>query len=200
MPLPFRATSIAIRPSTRIDALQILRSAAGLSTTASCLGAGDVNCDAVVNSVDSLRVLRHVAALSNPATQGCPLIGEGLGERESGSLGQVYLVGASETEFNPLPSTVQLQVTGADLSADPLDVVILMNGVPLPASAYQRSGNTISGVALGAGAMAHAPAAQIGVWSERAEDVVRAGDQEPAHMCVARLGDPQLRELAPESR
>src|SRR3990172_255098 len=63
-----------------IDSLQILRSVAGLSTSAACLAdAGDVNCDGDVNSVDSLRILRYVAGLSNTTPDGCVPIGEPLG-------------------------------------------------------------------------------------------------------------------------
>lgn len=62
-----------------IDSLQILRSVAGLSTTAPCLAdAGDVNCDGAVNSIDSLRILRHVAGLSNTTPNGCIAISEPL--------------------------------------------------------------------------------------------------------------------------
>jgi hypothetical protein len=62
-----------------IDSLQILRSVAGLSTSAECLAdAGDVNCDEAVNSVDSLRILRYVAGLSNAAVDGCVPIGDSL--------------------------------------------------------------------------------------------------------------------------
>ena len=62
-----------------IDSLQILRSVAGLSTSAACLAdAGDVNCDGAVNSVDSLRILRYVAELSNTTPDGCAAIGDPL--------------------------------------------------------------------------------------------------------------------------
>lgn len=61
-----------------IDALQILRSVAGLGTSAVCLaGAGDVNCDGEVNSVDSLRILRYVAGLTSTTPDGCVPIGGG---------------------------------------------------------------------------------------------------------------------------
>jgi hypothetical protein len=62
-----------------VDALQVLRSVAGLGSPAVCLtDAGDVNCDGAINSVDSLRVLRYVAGLSNAPVDGCAPIGEGL--------------------------------------------------------------------------------------------------------------------------
>jgi hypothetical protein len=63
-----------------IDSLQILRSVAGLSTTAPCLAdTGDVNCDDAVNSIDALRILRFVASLSNSTPDGCTPIGDPLG-------------------------------------------------------------------------------------------------------------------------
>lgn len=62
-----------------IDSLQILRSVAGLSTSAGCLAeAGDVNCDGALNSVDSLRILRYVAGLTNGVVDGCAAIGDPL--------------------------------------------------------------------------------------------------------------------------
>ena len=45
---------------TAVDALQVLRSVAGLSTTAGCLAeAGDSNCSGKIDAVDALRVLRY---------------------------------------------------------------------------------------------------------------------------------------------
>ncbi|HSP55344.1 MAG TPA: dockerin type I repeat-containing protein, partial [Dehalococcoidia bacterium] len=62
-----------------VDSLQILRSVAGLSTSAGCLqDAGDVNCDSAINAVDALRILRYVAGLSNTASNGCVRIGDSL--------------------------------------------------------------------------------------------------------------------------
>ncbi|HSP54183.1 MAG TPA: dockerin type I domain-containing protein [Dehalococcoidia bacterium] len=62
-----------------VDSLQILRSVAGLSTSAECLPeAADVNCDSAVNAVDALRILRYVAGLSNEVPDGCAPIGEPL--------------------------------------------------------------------------------------------------------------------------
>src|SRR3990170_854725 len=37
---------------------------------------GDVNCDAAVNSIDSLQILRPVAGLTNTTPDGCVPIGE----------------------------------------------------------------------------------------------------------------------------
>ncbi len=63
-----------------VDSLQILRSVAGLSTSAGCLtDRGDVNCDSAINAVDALRILRYVAGLTNTTADGCPPIGEELG-------------------------------------------------------------------------------------------------------------------------
>lgn len=58
-----------------IDALQILRSVAGLSTTANCLADGDVNCDSSVNSIDALQVLRFIAGLPVSQPPQCPPLG-----------------------------------------------------------------------------------------------------------------------------
>jgi hypothetical protein len=63
-----------------IDSLQILRSVAGLGTSAACLAeSGDVNCDAAVNSTDALRILQYIAGLSNTTPPGCTPIGEAIG-------------------------------------------------------------------------------------------------------------------------
>lgn len=62
-----------------IDALQVLRSVAGLSSSAPCLAeAGDVDCGGTVNSIDALKVLRFVAGLANQAVDGCVAIGDPL--------------------------------------------------------------------------------------------------------------------------
>lgn len=62
-----------------VDALQVLRSAAGMSTSAECLDvAADVDCDSDRDSVDALRVLRHVAGLPPQTPPGCTPIGEPL--------------------------------------------------------------------------------------------------------------------------
>jgi hypothetical protein len=59
-----------------IDALQVLRAVAGLSTTAKCLlDAGDVNCDAAVEALDAQFILRYVAGLPVNLPNGCPPIG-----------------------------------------------------------------------------------------------------------------------------
>ncbi len=63
-----------------VDSLHILRSVAGLSTSAGCLDeAGDVDCNSAVNSVDALRILRYVAGLSNTTPEGCMPVGGPLG-------------------------------------------------------------------------------------------------------------------------
>ncbi|HSP54363.1 MAG TPA: dockerin type I domain-containing protein [Dehalococcoidia bacterium] len=62
-----------------VDSLQVLRSVAGLSTSAACLAnAGDTNCDSAINAIDALRVLRYVAGLTNTTPEGCATIGEPL--------------------------------------------------------------------------------------------------------------------------
>src|SRR5512141_2020915 len=62
-----------------VDSLQILRSVAGLSTSANCLDdAGDVDCSSAINSVDALRILRYVAGLNVQTPDGCAPIGEAL--------------------------------------------------------------------------------------------------------------------------
>ncbi len=67
-----------------VDALQVLRHAAGLSVgqQLGCPGIGtggtvfgDVNCDRVVDAVDTLDILRYVAGLPVSLRQGCPVIG-----------------------------------------------------------------------------------------------------------------------------
>jgi hypothetical protein len=59
-----------------VDALQVLRSVAGLSTNAGCLdAAGDVDCSGGLSSIDALRILRYVAGLPNPPVDGCSDIG-----------------------------------------------------------------------------------------------------------------------------
>jgi hypothetical protein len=75
-----------------VDALKVLRYAAGLSYTQTqpppCpdIGVdtvqagklqGDVNCSNTVNAVDALLLLRHSAALSVAQTEPCPDIGSG---------------------------------------------------------------------------------------------------------------------------
>ncbi len=63
-----------------VDSLQILRSVAGLSTSANCLDdAGDVDCSGAINSVDALRILRYVAGLNVQTPDGCTPIGDALG-------------------------------------------------------------------------------------------------------------------------
>lgn len=58
-----------------IDALALLRSAAGL-TTPNCAGrAGDVDCDGLVDERDALALLRHIVLLPLLQQPGCPPIG-----------------------------------------------------------------------------------------------------------------------------
>jgi hypothetical protein len=60
-----------------VDALQVLRSVAGLSTNAECMeAAGNVDCNGSLNSVDALKILRYVAAMPNQYPEGCTPIGE----------------------------------------------------------------------------------------------------------------------------
>jgi hypothetical protein len=59
-----------------VDALKVLRGAAGLSNAGGCFeGFGDVNCSGDVGAVDALFLLRHVAGLGVALPVGCPLIG-----------------------------------------------------------------------------------------------------------------------------
>lgn len=59
-----------------VDALLILRSAAGLPASADCMAtSGDVNCSGAVDPVDSLLVLRFAAGLPVQIPPGCPPIG-----------------------------------------------------------------------------------------------------------------------------
>jgi hypothetical protein len=59
-----------------IDALLMLRGAAGLANSGLCFaGSGDVNCSGAINAVDALFVLRHVAGLPVVLPQDCPPIG-----------------------------------------------------------------------------------------------------------------------------
>jgi len=63
---------------TSVDALFVLRAAAGLPVTAQCMPNGDVNCSGSLNAVDALLILRFSASL--PITgppEGCPPIGSG---------------------------------------------------------------------------------------------------------------------------
>ena len=58
------------------DALQVLRTTAGLNSAAGCIeSAGDTDCDTDVDSTDALRILRHVASLSVATPTGCGELG-----------------------------------------------------------------------------------------------------------------------------
>ncbi len=58
-----------------VDALLVLRDAAGLPHQGGCAAAGDVDCDGDEDTVDALFILRHVAALPTSLPQGCGPIG-----------------------------------------------------------------------------------------------------------------------------
>lgn len=59
------------------DALQVLRSVAGVGSNTGCLRkAGDVDCSGAISPLDALRILRYAAGLPNPDTEECIPIGE----------------------------------------------------------------------------------------------------------------------------
>jgi hypothetical protein len=60
-----------------IDALHVLRVAAGLGTSAQCAEQGDVDCDGDLDVLDALAILRHVAGL--PGLQGGDCYSTGAG-------------------------------------------------------------------------------------------------------------------------
>lgn len=60
---------------TSVDALNVLRDAAGLGGGPACIAAGNVDCDAGLDAVDALWILRYVIGLPAPAPPGCPGIG-----------------------------------------------------------------------------------------------------------------------------
>jgi len=60
------------RRADAVDALHVLRKVAGLSVSAACLDAANLQCDDGFTSVDALLILRHVAALSLNVPTGCP--------------------------------------------------------------------------------------------------------------------------------
>ncbi len=63
-----------------VDALQVLRSVAGLSTNAAYLAqTGDTDGDGDIDAVDALRILRYVAGLPNTTPPGWPPIGQPVG-------------------------------------------------------------------------------------------------------------------------
>lgn len=58
-----------------VDALAILRWAAGLEPGAACLAQADTNCDGALDAVDALEVLRYVAGLPLSPREGCESLG-----------------------------------------------------------------------------------------------------------------------------
>ncbi|TMB98798.1 MAG: glucose sorbosone dehydrogenase [Chloroflexi bacterium] len=63
-----------------VDALLLLRQAAGISTQVPCAtSGGDVNCDGKITSVDALHVLRYAAGLPSMTPAGCTPVGSPLG-------------------------------------------------------------------------------------------------------------------------
>jgi hypothetical protein len=59
-----------------VDALKVLRGAAGLPDAGSCLpDSGDVNCSGTVTATDALALLRHAAGLPVSLPPSCPPIG-----------------------------------------------------------------------------------------------------------------------------
>lgn len=60
------------------------------------------------------------------------------------SPGVVTLSGASETAFNPRPSTLRFEVGGATLDADPARVHLFVNGLQAPATALQIAPNSVT--------------------------------------------------------
>lgn len=60
-----------------IDALFVLRTAAGMASQAACIDLGDVDCDSDIDAVDALRILRFVAHLPAPSAGDCPAVGAG---------------------------------------------------------------------------------------------------------------------------
>ena len=59
-----------------LDALHVLRRVAGLQPYAACIAAGNVKCDDGIDAVDSVYILKHVAALPVNVPLGCPAIGD----------------------------------------------------------------------------------------------------------------------------
>lgn len=57
------------------DALLVLRAAAGLNLIASCIDAGDADCDGDLDAIDALGILRYVISLPAGVPDGCPSVG-----------------------------------------------------------------------------------------------------------------------------
>jgi hypothetical protein len=72
---PIRGDANCDRQVDAVDALAVLRWAAGLDPGAACLAQADANCDGALDAVDALEVLRSVAGLPVSPPEGC----EGLG-------------------------------------------------------------------------------------------------------------------------
>ena len=78
-----------------------LSGAATVSASAGALS-GDVDCSGTVNSVDSLKILRHVAALGVSQNEPCTDIGASLtGSAESGSTGRTFTSGGDRPARRP---------------------------------------------------------------------------------------------------
>jgi plastocyanin len=95
---------------TSVDALFVLRAAAGLPVTAQCMPNGDVNCSGSLNAVDALLILRFAASLPVTLPPGCPPIGSG--------------PPSPTASPSPSPAPGTLQLTAGDNFFDPqqLDV------------------------------------------------------------------------------
>lgn len=77
-PAPIHGDADCDRLVGSVDALAVLRWAAGLAVEAACLTQADANCDGALDAVDALLILRFVAGLPNALPEGCPDMGSGL--------------------------------------------------------------------------------------------------------------------------
>lgn len=77
-PAPVHGDANCDRLVGSVDALAVLRWAAGLAAEAACLDQADANCDGALHAVDALLILRFVAGLPNALPEGCPQVGSGL--------------------------------------------------------------------------------------------------------------------------